>query len=227
MTEKDFEEQDKKIRFVCDNTSSISRLVQLGEECAEFIQALHKYLRKQLDDNPTPKTEDEILANIKEELMDIQLSLDCISADLIDYDIYQKKLNRWVSRLMVDMKPQEKKSTKLLNSTTELRQLILNNPNLPLLVFAGEDCNGGYYGYVGCSYVRAYKGEFLDCQQAINDEKYYIKRDDFSEDLADKLYSEWKELGSNTDQKFEEFFKKRLLEYDPYWKDCIILLVDS
>lgn len=103
MTEKDFEEQDKKIKCVCDNTSSISRLVQLGEECAEFIQALHKYLRKQLGDNPTPKTEEEILANIKEELMDIQLSLDCISADLIDYDIYQKKLDRWVSRLTVDL----------------------------------------------------------------------------------------------------------------------------
>lgn len=125
------------------------------------------------------------------------------------------------------MNAQEKKSTKLLNSTTELRQLILNNPNLPLLVFAGEDCNNGYYSYMSCSCVRAYKGEFLDCQQTVDDEKCYTERDDFSGDLADRLSSEWEELGGGTDQEFEDFFEKRLLEYEPYWKDCIILCVDS
>ena len=39
----------------------------------------------------------------------------------------------------------EKESTWLLHATDELRKLILENPELPLLVFAGEDCNSGDY----------------------------------------------------------------------------------
>ena len=33
--------------------------------------------------------------------------------------------------------------TGILNSAEELRQLIIDNPGLPLLVFAGEDANSG------------------------------------------------------------------------------------
>jgi hypothetical protein len=50
-------------------------------------------------DNPTPKSEKEIIENLKEEIMDIQLCLDCIDVDMIDYKIYERKLNRWVRRL--------------------------------------------------------------------------------------------------------------------------------
>ena len=46
------------------------------------------------------------------------------------------------------MNEYEKKSTGLLHATDELRQLILENPELPLLVFAGEDCNSGDYSYM-------------------------------------------------------------------------------
>ena len=99
MNDKDFTEQDAKIRYVCVNVSSLSRLIQLSEECAEYIQAVSKYLRTMSQDNPTPKSEKEIIENLKEEIMDIQLCLDCIAADMIDYKIYERKLNRWVRRL--------------------------------------------------------------------------------------------------------------------------------
>ena len=36
------------------------------------------------------------------------------------------------------MTQEERKPTGLLNSAAELRQIILDNPGLPLLVFAGE-----------------------------------------------------------------------------------------
>lgn len=47
------------------------------------------------------------------------------------------------------MNEYEKKRTGLLHATDELRQLILENPELPLLVFAGEDCNSGDYSFRG------------------------------------------------------------------------------
>lgn len=99
MSEKDFKEQDAKIKFICENVSDLSRLLQVGEECAELIAAIFKYLRKMSADNPTPKTEEEIIANIKEEIMDIQLCLDMVDGSLIDYEIYNRKLNRWARRL--------------------------------------------------------------------------------------------------------------------------------
>ena len=120
------------------------------------------------------------------------------------------------------MTESEKLPTNLLTATTELRQLILDNPDLPLLVFAGEDCNSGDYMYMSCSNCRAYKGEVLDCSQKINEEKVYWDRDDFEEDLAD-FYSDFK--GSEED--FNKLVKEKLAEYEPYWRDCIILNVDN
>lgn len=59
----------------------------------------------------------------------------------------------------------ERHPTGLLHSADELRQLIRENPALPLLVFAGEE--------------------------------------------------------------FDALLKKTVAEYDPYWKQCIILNVDN
>ena len=54
---------------------------------------------KQKADNPTPKSEQEIIESIKEEIMDIQLCVDMVDSKLIDYEIYNRKLNRWYRRL--------------------------------------------------------------------------------------------------------------------------------
>ena len=62
--------------------------------------------------------------------------------------------------------------TGVLTAADELRQLILDNPSLSLLVFAGEYSNIGEYGYMACSSVRASLGEFLDCQQEVDDTYY-------------------------------------------------------
>lgn len=111
----------------------------------------------------------------------------------------------------------------LLHATDELRQLIVNNPGLPLLVFAGEDANaGGDFSYVSCSYVHAYVGEYLDCSQTVNDCRCYTDRDEFQEALENK--------NSNFDgseQEFEQFIEDLVMEYEPFWKPCIILYVNN
>ena len=97
MSEKDFKEQEEKIRFIGENVSDTSRLLQAGEECAELIAAIFKYLRKMSADNPTPKTKEEIVANIKEELTDVLLCVNAVG--LYDPEIYRQKLDRWYRRL--------------------------------------------------------------------------------------------------------------------------------
>lgn len=116
----------------------------------------------------------------------------------------------------------ERRLTGLLHSADELRQLIRENPTLPLIVFAGEEANSGDYSYMSCSYVKAYKGEFLDCTQTINDCMCFTDRDEFKEAIEDSLTDR-----DCTDEEFDALVKKEIAEYDPYWKSCIILNVDN
>lgn len=120
------------------------------------------------------------------------------------------------------MTNEERRPTGLLHTADELRQLIRNNPTLPLLVFAGEEANSGDYSYMSCSYIKAYKGEFLDCAQTVNDCMCYTDRGEFEEAVADSLAD-----GDYTDEEFDALVKKAIAEYDPYWKPCIILNVDN
>lgn len=121
------------------------------------------------------------------------------------------------------MTEDEKKPSGLLHDCHELRKLILENPGLPLLIFAGQDCNIGEYGYMSCGVVSASVGEFLDCQQTVNDGRCYSDRDDFQEDLENNLYQDF----SGSDREFKEYVEKILREYDPYWKPAIIVYVDN
>ena len=122
------------------------------------------------------------------------------------------------------MRELEKRSTKLLHATDELRQLVLDNPELPLLVFAGEEANGFEYIYTSCSYCHACKGEFLDCYQTVDDECCFTSRDEFWEAMADSLADDADGL---TDTEFDTKIDAEVAEYDPYWTPCIILYVNN
>lgn len=117
----------------------------------------------------------------------------------------------------------ECKPTGLLHATDELRQLVIDHPDLPLLVFAGEDANdGGDFSYMSCSRVTAQVGEYLDCSQTVNDCRCYTDRDDFREDV-EYQHSDF----DGSEQEFEQFIENILMEYEPFWKPCIVLFVDN
>ena len=80
-------------------------LCQTMEECSELASACNQYRRTALmKDQPTPKTSDEAMANLKEELVD---SIICIKELImilgIDYSdlekIEQEKIERTVRRM--------------------------------------------------------------------------------------------------------------------------------
>lgn len=71
---------------------------QLAEESSELAQACLKKARKLRSENYTPKTMDEIDANLIEEYTDVILSAEV--CDLyFDEQLKDYKLNRWVERL--------------------------------------------------------------------------------------------------------------------------------
>ncbi len=126
------------------------------------------------------------------------------------------------------MTDKEKRSTDLLHSTDELRRLIIENPDLPLLVFAGGEANidDEYFFYTFCSEITAEKGEFLDCWQEINEERFFISRQEFKEEVEEWLEDSDSNLGLSK-RKMDALVEKELTKYEPYWKPCIILCVDN
>lgn len=92
-----------KTKIVCDTIGIKAVLEQLTEECAELQQACLKLIRKIDDTNPTPKTKDEIIENIKEEIADVQLCIECLPEYIRDKKKIvrwkQFKIDRWLQRL--------------------------------------------------------------------------------------------------------------------------------
>ena len=113
------------------------------------------------------------------------------------------------------MKENEKRSTGLLQENDEIRKLILDHPELPL-IFSEWDGDG----------IMAEIGEVLDCQQEINDEIVYSSRDDFETDILNNI-----EVLTGYDDRPEEWYEKEAeriaSEYEPYWKPCILITVGN
>lgn len=110
-----------------------------------------------------------------------------------------------------------------LNYTATLRNLILENPDLPLVVFAGQDaCDSWQYTSQLCTRVNAYIGEILNCDVHFSN-MCYTDRDEFRDDLEDYFYSDFE----GKEEEFNKFIDKKLQEYEHDWVPCIILEVDN
>lgn len=85
--------------------SKAAVLEQLAEEAAELSQAALKYARILRGENPTPVTEQEAVANLREEYADVQVCASVIGANygLIHPEIIDtlrlSKMRRWLDRL--------------------------------------------------------------------------------------------------------------------------------
>lgn len=117
------------------------------------------------------------------------------------------------------------KSLEISKPSEELKKLIEQHPDYEIIVCVGEDCNSGDYTYTFPSETRFVVGEYLNCQAECNDEKAYISRDDLEEDLSD-YYADDQKYKSLSDDEYEAVIKQKAETYDPYWKDCIFIMVD-
>ena len=121
------------------------------------------------------------------------------------------------------MLDREKQPTGLMHSGEQLRKLLLEYPELPLVVFAKDSANSGDYYAMSCTDISAEVGEFLDCQQEYNDCYCFTDRDEFRDEIAETVYLD-QEI---TDEQLERETERIFAEYEPYWKPCIILTVGN
>jgi len=90
-----------------------------------------------------------------------------------------------------------------LNDTTILRNLILDNPKLPLLIFCGEDAYNPDYSYAQAD-VNIVKIETLTLYK---DE--WRSEDDYREELVDDLCDE-EEYKNLSDEEYEKMIDEKV-----------------
>lgn len=106
--------------------------------------------------------------------------------------------------------------------TDELKQLISEHPDYPIVVLCNYEVVGDdeSYGWWYAPEIRFSIGEILDCEQDIDEEKTYIDRDEFEEDMYNK-YEDDEEYEKLDNYEFDEMIENKLKEYEPYWKKVI------
>lgn len=113
------------------------------------------------------------------------------------------------------------KPLNILKQTDELKQLIAEHPDYPIVVLCDyEVCADCSYSWWYAPDLSFSIGEILDCEQDVNDERIYTDRAEFEEDLADFLYDSG-EYDDATDEEFDAVVKAELSKYEPYWKKVI------
>jgi len=108
----------------------------------------------------------------------------------------------------------------LAQKTDELKRLIFENPDLPIVVLAGEEANGGDYHWMYCSSISFGLDEILDCDFYDYGDTIFNDRDRLEEYVEDMLYDEYCE---KSDEEYEKAIKDKLAKLEPYWKKVIAI----
>jgi hypothetical protein len=114
------------------------------------------------------------------------------------------------------------KGYSLTQKTDELKKLILENPDMPIVVLAGEDANDGYYSWMFCSSISFHIEEILDYDfyDYDYDDAIITDRDRLEELIEDILYDEYCD---KTEEEYEAAIKNEVEKYEPYWKKVIAI----
>ena len=117
-------------------------------------------------------------------------------------------------------------SSGIIHDSVELRKFITENPDLPIVVLAGEYAWSGEYGYEYCTNVTCGIEEILDCKTPFNKETVFTDQGYFEEQLSDYL-AELPGFSDLTDEEFDGRLQEEIAKYNPYWKKVIAIYADN
>lgn len=107
-------------------------------------------------------------------------------------------------------------------SSEELKRLIAENPDLPIMVICDNDLYCDYYNSTIAPCISFSLGEYLDCDQKVNDERVYFDRDEFLEELSYQL-EDLPEFEDLTQEEFDKAVEAEFNKYSSYWRKAIII----
>lgn len=112
----------------------------------------------------------------------------------------------------------------LTKNSDELKRLIAENPDLPIVVLAGDDANDGDHYWTYCSSIHFYIEEILDCDYYDYNNCVFCDRDYLEEYIENELYDEYYD---KSDEEYEKAIKDKLAEFEPYWKKVIAICASN
>ena len=113
----------------------------------------------------------------------------------------------------------------LIHDASELRKLIAENPDLPIVILAGEEANSGDPYWMYCSSVSAGLDEVLDIHTPYDGETVFTDKDEFEEAVSDAMWN--KESSELSDSEFDAMVKAEVAKYEPYWRKVIAVYADN
>lgn len=112
----------------------------------------------------------------------------------------------------------------LSHKSDELKKLIAENPELPIVVLASDEANCGDFCWQYCYSVSFELGEILDCDYYEDDDTVFTDRDRLEEKISDDLYDEYHNKSS---EEYDEAVSRKVEELEPYWKKVIVIYASN
>lgn len=119
-------------------------------------------------------------------------------------------------------------SYELIHDATELRKLIAENPELPIVVLASEEANIGEWCWQYCNNVSCEVQEILDVKTPYDRDDGIIFHDksDFEEAIADHI-CDLEQYKSMSDKQFCEVVQRIMAEYNDCWVKVIAIYASN
>ena len=123
----------------------------------------------------------------------------------------------------------EKMNVPYIGQGEILKEIIRDNPRLPLVYLASDEANTGDYSFMFCQTVCVEIGEILNCWQKFDEEKIYTDREDFRERVEDAVISEYEDLKVDgpSNEWLNGIVDQIIESYEPYWQKCILVYVGN
>ena len=113
-----------------------------------------------------------------------------------------------------------------IKQTEELKELIKEHPDYPIVVLVGSEVAADDdYRWWYAPELKFKIAEILDCDQDVDDTRVYSDRDNFEEDVENKL-SDLEENQNLSDEEFKKLVEAELQKYEKYWRPVIAIYAD-
>ena len=107
---------------------------------------------------------------------------------------------------------------RVTKKTEELKKLIAEHPDYPIVVLAGEEANSGDCTWMYCSDISFDVEEILDAEYFDYNDAMITDRDRLEEIIEERLYN----TGLDGEE-LEKAVKEKVAELEPYWTDVIAI----
>lgn len=113
----------------------------------------------------------------------------------------------------------------LVHDSVELRKLMQEHPDIPVVVLADEESACADYAWTYCSRVRCAMSQILDVKTPYDgEESVFTDKEEFRDAIAEVIDAEHPTV---TDRVLDEMVEAEFKKYEEYWRDVIAIYASN